>query len=119
MMDTNTTTIIVRDFTLEALIGIYPNEITIPQRICVNVDMVLGNPDIQHDMIEDTVSYEGIVAQIRQLAKEHHNLVETLADKLANYALLDVRVKTVKITLVKLDVFSEGAVGVDITRSRK
>lgn len=114
----NITEIIVRDFIIPARIGIYPEEHTKTQRICVNVTMELANFRITHDTIEETVSYEGLVKEIRKQADIHHNLVETLAETLANYALTDNRVLTAKVSIEKLDVFPEGRVGCHISRTR-
>lgn len=114
----NTTKIIVRDFTLPALIGIYPVEHTQSQDICVDVTMHLLDFKIPHDKIEDTVSYEGIVGEIRRLANTHHNLVETLAEHLADFCLTDTRVSLVEINIRKTEIYPEGSVGCIIQRTR-
>lgn len=114
----NLTNIIVQDFILPAHIGIYPEEHQKMQNICVNITMALADYRIAHDVIEDTVSYEGVVNEIRKLSNIHHNLVETLAEKLAEFSLQDARVKTVEVTVEKLDIFPEGRVGCHITRGR-
>jgi dihydroneopterin aldolase len=114
----NSTKIIVRDFILPAHIGIYPEEHQKTQNICVNVTMELADYRVAHDTIQDTVSYEGIVLEIRKLAGIHHNLVETLAEKLAEFSLLDRRVASVEVTVKKLEIFPEGHVGCTITRNR-
>lgn len=115
----NITKIIVRDFKLPARIGIYPEEHQKTQNICVNVTMTLVDHRVPHDRIEDTVSYEGIVGEIRKQANIHHNLVESLAEILANFALTDPRVSTVEISVEKTDVFPEGHVGCIITRTKE
>jgi dihydroneopterin aldolase len=53
------------------------------------------------------------------LAEGHINLVETLAEKIAELCLGDGRVETARIRVEKLDVYAEAAsVGIEIERSR-
>lgn len=118
MSDQNQTRILVRDFIIPARIGIYPHEHQAPQRICVSVDVLLRDHEIRHDDIDDTMSYEGLVQAIRDLQKQHFNLVEILAEHLAGVALQDARVAAVTVTVEKLDVYPEGRVGTVITRLR-
>ncbi len=113
----NKTYVTVRDFILPARIGIYESEHLAPQNICVSISMELNDFRIPHDRIEDTVSYEGAVNEIKRLLGIHHELVETLAEHLAQYCLNDVRVSCVEVTVEKLEVFSEGRVGTRIVRS--
>ncbi|OIN86103.1 MAG: hypothetical protein AUJ12_07155 [Alphaproteobacteria bacterium CG1_02_46_17] len=115
--EANKTFVTVRDFILPARIGIYESEHLAPQRICVSISMELDNFKVSHDRIEDTVSYEGIVMEIRRLADVHHELVETLAEHLAQYCLNDVRVSCVEVAIEKLDIFIEGIVGARVIRT--
>lgn len=115
----NSTKVIVRDFILPARIGIYPAEHVTPQNICVNVTMDLANHHIDHDVIEDTVSYEDIMNEIRLQATIHHNLVETLAEHLAQFTLKDARVKEVTVQVEKLEIYPDARVGCNITRARE
>jgi dihydroneopterin aldolase len=114
----NQTKILVRDFIVPARIGIYPHEHEAPQNICVSVVVTLKNHEIRRDDIEDTLSYEGLVAAIRALQKQHFELVETMADHLADVALMDARTSSVTVTVEKLEVYPEGRVGTEITRYR-
>lgn len=115
----NSTKIIVRDFILPARIGIYPEEHTKTQNICVNVAMDLADHHVDHDVIEDTVSYETIINEIREQATNvHHNLVETLAEHIAEFALNDIRVKEVTVQVEKLEIYPDARVGCNITRAR-
>lgn len=112
-------TIFVRDFTLPARIGIYPGEKAAPQRLRVSVEMQLCSAHpVREDDIAQTVSYEGIVGEIRRLAQIHHNLVESFAENLAAFALSDARVEGVRVRVEKPDIFSEGVAGVSIFRRR-
>lgn len=115
---TNQTKIIVRDFIVPAMIGIYPQEKMAPQRIRVNMEVTLSQVKIDHDNINDTMSYEGLVAAIRALQETHYNLVETIAEHLADLALSHARAQSVCVRVEKIDIYAEGAVGTEIIRSR-
>ena len=115
---TDLTKIIVRDFVVPALIGIYEHEQTNLQRIRVNIEVTLLQEKIAHDVIDDTMSYEGLVAAIRALEKTHYNLVETIAENLAALALSHARAQSVFVRVEKIDVYPEGSVGTEINRSK-
>ncbi len=115
--EANKTFVTVRDFILPARIGIYESEHLSPQRICVSISMELDHFRVPHDCIEDTASYEGVVKEIRRLADVHHELVETLAEHLAQYCLNDVKVFCVEVAVEKLDIYTEGIVGARIIRT--
>lgn len=112
------TKIFVHDFITPALIGIYPHEHENMQRIRVCIDVTLNMHHVEHDDIQHTVSYEGLAEAIRNLSKQHFNLVETLAEHLAGIALKDPRAHTAIVRVEKLDVYAEGSVGTEITRTR-
>ncbi len=118
MKNQNSTKILVRDFIVPARIGIYPQEHKAPQKICVSIDVTLKDHEVRRDDIEDTLSYEGLVAALRDLQKQHFNLAEILAEHLAGIALEDSRVFSVCVRVEKLEVYPEGRVGTEITRYR-
>jgi len=112
------TEIIVRNFIITARIGIYPEEHKKPQKVCINITMKLAdNLSFQHDNINETVSYEGIIKEIRAQSEVHHNLVENLAECLSNFCLNDIRVKSVSVQIEKIEIYPEGYVGCIITKS--
>jgi dihydroneopterin aldolase len=113
--------ILVRDVVLKCLIGIHAHELLAPQRVRINVDMaVLEQAGPLSDDIANVVSYEDVIEGIkRMLAEGHINLVETLAEKIANLCLADQRVNSVRVRVEKLDVYAEAAsVGIEIERRR-
>lgn len=115
----NLTKIIVRDFVVPALIGIYPHEHGVPQDVRITVDVTLSAATIESDDISATMSYEGLVLEIRALKDTHHELVETIAENLAAYALTHPLADSVFVRVEKLAVYPEGRVGTEITRSKK
>lgn len=113
--------ILVRDLVLKCLIGIHAHELLAPQRVRVNVDMaVYEQAGPLSDDIANVVSYEDTIEGIkRMLAEGHINLVETLAEKIAELCLSDQRVRSVRVRVEKLDVYAEAAsVGIEIERSQ-
>lgn len=114
--------ILVRDLVLKCSIGIHAHELLAPQRVRINVDMsVLEQAGPLCDDIANVVSYEDVIDGIKaMLAKGHINLVETLAEKIADLCLTDERVETARIRVEKLDVYAEAAsVGIEIERGRR
>lgn len=113
--------VFVRDLELKALIGIYPEEKTTPQRIIVNIDLsVVESDDPLSEDIGKVVSYEVVVREVERIvAQGHVNLVETLAELVARECLKDERVEAVRVRIEKPDVMRNArSVGVEIERMR-
>ncbi len=113
--------ILVRDLVLKCSIGIHAHELLAPQRVRINVDMaVLEQAGPLCDDIANVVSYEDVIDGIKTLLADGHiNLVETLAENIAELCLSDDRVEIARIKVEKLDVYAEAAsVGIEIERGR-
>lgn len=116
----------IRDLILEASIGVYAHEHAAPQRIRINIDLAvtddsqdkLSRPSIGRDDVSRVVDYEAIVIKTRKLvAAGHVQLVETLAERLAEACLDDPRITLARIRVEKLDVFADAAsAGVEVER---
>lgn len=109
----------IKDLMLLCSIGVYEHEKGKPQRVRVNVDLtVQQSVSPVDDNIDNVVSYDTIVQGIRALADAGHiNLVESLADAIADLCLVDGRVESTRVGVEKLDVFPDTAgVGVEIER---
>ncbi|HOO50079.1 MAG TPA: dihydroneopterin aldolase [Alphaproteobacteria bacterium] len=115
----NLTFITVHHMRLPARIGVYDHEKTGFQDIIVDVEALLSDWEVKSDNIEDTVSYDFIVSEIRRLSQIHHDLVETYAESIARICLSDKRLIRVKISLQKPDIFDDCVVGTTIIRYRK
>jgi dihydroneopterin aldolase len=111
--------VFIRDLVLPALIGIHHHEQDGHQRVRINLDMAVPEPGhpIQ-DRLPDVVCYEEIVTKVRKIVSEGHiNLVETLAERIADEVLSDTRIASITIRVEKLDVFSDASsVGIEIER---
>ena len=113
--------VFVRDLQLLCRIGIYRHERRKDQRVRVNLDLAVREGEgAAADRLAVVVDYEEIVERVRLIpAKGHINLIETLAERIAEACLVDERVRTARVRVEKLDVFPDAAsVGVEIERFR-
>lgn len=118
--------VFLRDMLLLAHIGVYASEHGTPQRIRVNVDLGVDDPDagrpgaIGRDAIDRVVDYSRVADAVRAIvAAQHVQLVETLAERLAAGCLEDPRVKLARVRVEKLDILPDGATaGVEVERRR-
>jgi dihydroneopterin aldolase len=112
----------VRDLVLPCRIGVYAREKLAPQRVRINVSMRVEPGAAPHkDDIANVLSYDDLLSGIKTLAEgEHINLVETLAEAIADICLGDRRVVETRVIVEKLDVEPRAAsVGVEIERRRR
>ena len=111
--------VFIRDLILTCLIGVHKHERKKPQRIRINLDLAVRDEiSTKIDRLEDVVCYEDVASGIRSIvARGHVNLVETLAEQIADLCLHDERVRAARIRIEKLDVFEDAAsAGVEIER---
>jgi 7,8-dihydroneopterin aldolase/epimerase/oxygenase len=111
----------IRDLVLSCSIGVYDWEKLAPQRVRINVDVTAREPGAAlADDVAKVVSYDDVVKGIKSISSEGHiNLVETLAERVADLCLSDPRVVVVRVRVEKPDVIVEaGGVGVEIERRR-
>ncbi len=111
----------LRDVVLPCRIGVYDHEKLKPQRVRINVSMRV-EPDAgpRNDDIARVLSYDEVLGAIKRLAAgEHINLVETLAEAIADICLADRRVAEARVMIEKLDVEPGASVGVEIERRRR
>ncbi|MFT8897683.1 MAG: dihydroneopterin aldolase [Acetobacter sp.] len=111
----------LKDMIVDAYIGVFPHEQGVTQRVRINVSFGVDDSRDLTEGVDDlsrTVSYETAVLTIRRLATETHTqLVETLAERIAIEVMKDRRVRVVRISVEKLDIFSDlDSVGVEIER---
>jgi dihydroneopterin aldolase len=113
--------VFVRDLVLAARIGVYQHEKLGTQRVRINLELIAAEHPAIKDELANVVNYADLVEQVRAIVDEGHiNLVETLADRIAQACLVDRRVQSAKVRIEKLDVFPEAdSVGVEIERVRQ
>lgn len=110
--------VFVRDLVLPASIGVHRHEQDHPQRIRINLDLMVVDEPPAHDRLADVVCYETITEEVRVIVGgPHTNLVETLAERIADACLRDPRVTSARVRIEKLDVWTDTeSVGVEIER---
>ncbi len=117
----NTYKILINELTLDAFVGIHDFEKKKKQKIAISLslDVTDNISGIEHK-IENFVSYEHIVDDIKSILKKGHiDLLETLGEKIVDLCFKDERVMTIKLKLEKLEVFKEtSSVGIEIFRKK-
>ena len=115
-------TVYLRDLKVDCVIGIYDWERRVRQTLYIDIDLAT---DIRKaagsDDIKDTLDYKAVSKRIQQFVGESSfQLVETLAEKLADTILKEFPVPWVRVRINKKGaVRSAGAVGVVIERGAK
>src|SRR5277367_7118572 len=86
--------IFVRDLVLLAEIGVYRREQGKTQRVRINLDLMVDEPPgAPTDRLKDVVNYAKVIDAVRALVgRGRVNLVETLAEQIAECCLADPRV---------------------------
>jgi 2-amino-4-hydroxy-6-hydroxymethyldihydropteridine diphosphokinase len=118
----NTDIVYVRDLQVPALIGIYDWERQIRQMINIDLEMGWDNRKAATtDDIKYTLNYKAASKMVMELVKNSdYQLVETLAERIAELLLDKMQIPWVKVTLGKPKAVSGSReVGVIITRKRK
>ncbi|NRB17644.1 MAG: dihydroneopterin aldolase [Rhodobacteraceae bacterium] len=109
----------LRDHIVDVEIGAFQAERGTTQRICFNVVVeVEPLPDDVDDDVDRILSYDRVTEAIaHELADERLNLLETLADRVAERILLEPQAVRAFVRIEKLD-RGPGALGVEIVRAR-
>ena len=108
----------LRNYVVDANIGIHAFEKAGAQRLALNVDLyvplALSTP--RHDRIHEVVDYDFIRVTIRHRIEQGHiNLQETLVDDIARSLLAHPAVRAVRVSSEKPDVYPDvDAVGIEV-----
>jgi len=116
-----TDTIFLHELKVDTIIGIWDWERKIRQTVSIDLEM---GADIQRaaatDSIDDTLNYKAVAKQVQQMvAASEFQLVETLAEKIAELVLTEFAVSWIQVRVSKPGAI-RGArnVGVLIRRSK-
>jgi len=111
--------IFVHDYVLEVEIGVHHNEKGVTQRVRFSVDIdITPNSETLDDDINRTLDYDYVINGIKDIiSRGHINLVETLAEDVAQHCIAHPRTQRVEVVIEKLDK-DPGAVGVQIVRRK-
>ena len=109
----------VRDHIVAVEIGAFQAERGVTQRICFNIVVeVRPQTDALDDDVDRILSYDKVTEAIAfELAAERLNLLETLAERVADRILIEPQAIRVFVRIEKLD-RGPGALGVEIVRAR-
>lgn len=109
----------LRDHIAEVEIGAFQKERGKTQRICFNIVVEVRPLDRRvDDDVDRILSYDKVSEAIAaELAAERLNLLETLAERIAERILLEPQAERVFVRIEKLD-RGPGALGVEIVRAR-
>lgn len=117
--------VFLRGLELMARLGIHPHEKAAPQRIRLDVELVVRDEaapaDVGPDDFRRVVDYQRLVEIARDtVAQGHVLLVETLAERIALAALEDPRVLRARVMVAKPEAFADvESVGVVVERRRR
>lgn len=113
--------IFIRDLALRCIIGIYPEERREKQDIVINLEMQCDLRKAgRSDDLHDTVDYKQIKKAVLELVEgSKFQLIEALAEHIADLALADEKVQGVVVTIDKPGAlrFAKSS-AVEIVRSR-
>jgi dihydroneopterin aldolase len=122
--------VFLRDMVLGASIGVHAHEHAGRQRIRINLDLSVHDdgaratspaaPTVGVDQLSRVVDYEVLANAVRAIVDAGHvRLVETLAERVAEACLVDLRVISARVRVEKLDIFPDAfSAGVEIERRR-
>lgn len=111
--------VFIRDLMLPCSIGVHRQEKNADQRVRINLDLAVSEGDQPiDDDIKNVICYEHLTKGIEEILNQGHvNLVETLAENIADMCLSDRRVQSARVRVEKLDVLEDAeSVGVEIER---
>jgi 7,8-dihydroneopterin aldolase/epimerase/oxygenase len=113
--------VFVRDLEILASVGVYEIEHRYEQRIVVSVELdVRDDYDGASEVLAHVLDYSKVVDGLEKLAQSrHYKLIETLAERMAEFCLIDRRVEMARIRIEKPDVMKScRGVGIEIERRR-
>ena len=113
--------IFLRELKVETLIGVYEWEKRVAQTLQLDLEIALPNSRACHsDDIADALNYADIVRHIQDvLSSRHFNLLEALAEHIAQILLTDFNAPWVKVSVAKLNAIrGSRMVGISIERGQ-
>ncbi|MEL7487177.1 MAG: dihydroneopterin aldolase [Pseudomonadota bacterium] len=114
-------TVFVENLVLDAFIGVYEFELGGAQPVRIDIDVDVSVPgDPLSDEFEDAMCYGKLTEAVKAIIAEGHiKLVETLAERIADYAIGHPMALGVRVRVSKPRAIEEAtAAGVVVTRKR-
>jgi len=90
-------------------IGVYEHERKNPQRVIVNLKLILSNEvSPKNDKIDETLNYDIIYRKIKDISSsQHFNLVETLANQIFKYLQSLNKISDLTVSVSKPDIYQD------------
>jgi 7,8-dihydroneopterin aldolase/epimerase/oxygenase len=113
--------VFVRDLEIVASVGLLEREKRYDQRILVSTELLVRDEyDGTSDRLGDVLDYSKVIDGMTHIIqREHVNLIETLAERIAEFCLTDPRVEMVRVKIEKPEIIENcRSVGVEIERRR-
>lgn len=113
--------ILIKNWMVEARVGIHAHEKTRPQPVRINlVCYEEDKPPFRGKKITEVVCYEKLRKRVLDVVgQQHDNLIETLADKIAAACLEDKRMLRVMVCIEKPGIFPDlESCGIEIERKQ-
>jgi dihydroneopterin aldolase len=90
----------------------------VPQTIRLDLEIGIANAAVfTSDKVAECIDYDKVTARVREVASEHVNLVETLAERVARLLLDEFGAAWAKVSIAKLGILKDvGLVGVTVER---
>ena len=113
--------VIIKNLVLNIFIGIHNFEKKKKQRVRFNIEVVT-NPNIKPNNKDLTtiLNYEDLINKIKLLVKkQHHELIEDLAENIFEIIFQNKLVKKINIKIEKLDIIKNSeSVGIEFSKSK-
>ena len=114
--------VFIHGLVIEAIVGIFPVERLIRQQVIIDIEMTTCfNAIIASNSMEDGVNYQAVAERVSQVVQaEEFELLEVMADTLANTLLSEFAISDVVISCKKPQAVKHTqSVGVRIRRSSR
>lgn len=101
----------LRDVRVAVRVGVYAAELEAPQLLIVDVEMYRREQRFTGASLADCLDYDRIYRHLIQdwPQRQHTQLLEQLADELAEYCLDDARVEACRIVIRKPEIYPGSA----------
>ena len=113
--------VIIKNLVLNIFIGIHNFEKKKKQRVRFNIE-VITNPNIKpnNNDLTTILNYEDLINKIKLLVKkQHHELIEDLAENIFEIIFQNRLVKKTNIKIEKLDIIKNSeSVGIEFSKSK-
>ena len=113
--------VIIKNLILNIFIGIHNFEKKKKQRVRFNIE-VITNPNIKpsNKDLSTILNYEDLINKLKLLVKkQHHELIEDLAENIFEIICQNRLVKKANIKIEKLDIIKNSeSVGIDFSKNR-